>query len=109
MVRVGCQGVGRGRKDKEYSFDLDRERINRVTCKDGAKPKAGEKCEPDADEVIECGAGQPYVIEMLDIAAQKIQGLAAPPSLGKFTVTKEMMECMVDDRLQVHFEYGKRQ
>jgi len=31
-----------------------------------------------------------------------------PYSLGKFELTKEMMECMVDDRLKIHFEYGKR-
>lgn len=29
--------------------------------------------------------------------------------MGKFTVTKEMMECLADDYINVHFEYGKRQ
>jgi len=29
--------------------------------------------------------------------------------LGSFTLTSEMINCMVDDRLQIHFEYGKRQ
>ena len=24
-------------------------------------------------------------------------------------MTKEMMECMVDDKIQIHFDYGKRQ
>jgi hypothetical protein len=38
-----------------------------------------------------------------------MQNLATPPTLGDFTVTREMMECLPDDTLKIHFEYGKRQ
>ena len=57
---------------------------------------------------MECGSGASYTIELYDLYAQKIRNLSTPPSLGEYTVTKEMMECMVDDKLQIHFEYGKR-
>ena len=49
------------------------------------------------------------MVEMLDMKQKEVQGLAVAPSLGQFTITKEMMECMVGDKLQIHFEYGKRQ
>jgi hypothetical protein len=49
------------------------------------------------------------VVELLDLAQKDIQGLVVAPSLGQFVITKEMMECMVGDKLQIHFEYGKRQ
>lgn len=35
--------------------------------------------------------------------------MATPPRIGKFPVTRQMMECMVNNELQVHFQYGKRE
>ena len=29
--------------------------------------------------------------------------------IGRFQVTKQMTECMVNNQLQVHFQYGKRE
>jgi hypothetical protein len=48
-------------------------------------------------------------VSLYDLAQQRIRGLRDAPPLGSFTLTKEMMECMVDDKIQIHFEYGKRQ
>jgi len=70
-------------------------------------PGAGQVCVED--QFIKCGAGQPYVVELFDVKSQNLRGLAAPPSLGAFKVTKQMMECMVDNKLQIHFQYGKRE
>ena len=60
--------------------------------------------------MLECGPGEPYVVELFDKRAERVQGILTglPPSLGKFFVTKEMMECMHEDQIQIHFEYGKR-
>jgi len=34
--------------------------------------------------------------------------LENPPSLGSFIVTREMLACLTDDKIKIHFEYGKR-
>jgi len=64
---VSCEGVRSGPTYKGYKFELDKERINKITCFDGSQPEAGKSCETNSDEFIECGAGVPYIIEMLDL------------------------------------------
>jgi len=58
---------------------------------------------------LECGGGQPYIIEVFDKVKQRETGAGSPPKIGSFQVTKQMMECMVDNELKVHFQFGKRQ
>jgi len=90
-VKVGCDRIGGSiLYSQEYIFDLDREVINRITCFDRSKPEQGTKCPVEENEILECAAGSSYIVEMFDLASQKIQGLATPPSLGSFSITKEM-------------------
>ena len=58
---------------------------------------------------MECGGGQSYVVEVFDKNKQNDRGLSAPPLIGRYPVTKQMMECMVDNELKVHFQFGKRE
>jgi hypothetical protein len=57
---------------KSVSFDLDRLRINRITCWDQSQPKPGEDCKVATSEQITCGAGESYVVELLDLAQKRI-------------------------------------
>jgi len=43
------------------------------------------------------------------LVGQRLQNLNTPPSLGSFVVTREMLECLSNDNIKIHFEYGKRQ
>lgn len=69
MVKVGCSGVTGPYQSKEYSFDINREKINRITCFDKGSPMENEDCRVDPSEFLECGEGQAYVIEMFDLAS----------------------------------------
>lgn len=59
--------------------------------------EAGESCEVQRDP-LECGAGRAFTIEIFNAA-----NLGDIKSLGFFKVTKEMLECMMDNKIQVHF------
>jgi len=50
---------------------------------------------------VTCDANSNFIVEMFDLKAWEIQGMVSPmpPTLGAFTVTKEMMECMHGDNL----------
>ena len=98
-IQVGCEGMNNQVESKEYDFDLDSDRINYKTCYDGTQPESNGYCAIDTNEMIECGPGESYTVQIFDLYGQRIQGLDTPPSLGSFTVTKEMMECLVDDKL----------
>ena len=107
MIKVGCAGVDGSHKHKEYNFDINREMINRITCFDGTSPStANGRCNEQPSEFLECGEGQPYIIEMFD-ASIDVNGSIIP--LSTFKVTEQMMECMVDDQVQIHFQYNKRE
>lgn len=99
-MRVGCADHYKRYQKKAYDFVLPHDRIDKVTCHNGVMPIGGV-CREDA--FLQCGGGQPYVVELFDKLAQRVRNLTNPPSLGSFKVTKEMMECMVDNKLQIHF------
>jgi len=84
--------------EKDYEFKLDRQKINRLTCRDNTQPKDGD-CKVDTNEYMTCGPGEQVHVELFDLEQQRIQDLDVPVSLGMFRVTKEMMECMVGDKL----------
>ena len=121
MVKVSCETNALGNhhlgSHREYNFDLDRESINRITCFNGETPSKTREapneqwqhsCDIDQNEMLECAAGSSYIVEMFDMAQKRIRGIDSGKSIGLFTVTQEMTECLVDDYLQIHFEYGKR-
>jgi hypothetical protein len=99
-VRVGCFNDGNDYSSKNYDFTLDQASINQETCVSNEDASNGCQADP---EFVMCGPGQPYVVELFDRNKQTQQGLAQPPSIGQFKVTKQMMECMVENKLQVHF------
>jgi hypothetical protein len=72
-----------------------------VTAEDGG-------CAEKADEAVACSDTEDYKVELFDLVAQQEQELALPPSLGSFLVTREMLQCLTNDKIRIHFEYGKR-
>jgi len=52
---------------------------------------------------MECGYEKPYTVEIMNR-----KDPANIKSLGWFKFTWAMLECMTDNRMMVHFQYGKR-
>ena len=84
--------------------------VNKITCANNKEiPAKDQVCKFENTDFLACGPGQSYVVELFDKAAQIERGTATPPSLGSFKVSQQMMECMTDNKLQIHFQYDKRE
>lgn len=72
-------------------------------------PDATQNCPMNDNEAVSCSQDSDFRVELFNIGAQRSQNLQAPPSLGYHIVTREMIQCLGQDKVKVHFEYGKRQ
>lgn len=73
MIKVGCRGADRNLNQRDYSFDISREQINRVICFDGYTPNDNGNCKVEANEFLECGEWEEYIVEIFDLET-KIKG-----------------------------------
>jgi len=94
---------------KDYKMVLKHDQINTETCYDGKVPNENQDCPTPREHAQECEIGDDFKVEVFNLAAASVQGLSGPLSLGYQIVTREQVQCLGQDKIKIHFEYGKRQ
>jgi hypothetical protein len=96
---------------KSYDMNFSYNHINTETCWDNLRPDSmkGQDCRfPEPQDVVDCPQTDDFRVELYSLDMQKETGIEGPASLGYHIVTREMIQCLGQDKIKVHFEYGKR-